>query len=51
MSLSRSPDPVDLPIAARIVDSIRALRNGKPIPEHVLRHMDEENERQMRRDA
>jgi hypothetical protein len=36
---------------ADTVDSIRALRNGKPIPEHVLRHMDEENKRQMHRDV
>lgn len=36
---------------ADTVDSVRALRNGKAIPEHVQRHMREENERQLRRDA
>lgn len=36
---------------ADIVDSIRALQNGKPIPKHVKRHMDEEMLRQLRRNA
>lgn len=36
---------------ADTVDSIRALQNGKPIPEHVKRHMDKEMLRQLRRNT
>jgi hypothetical protein len=36
---------------ADTVDTLRALRNGKPIPEHALRHMREEDERQHHRPA
>lgn len=34
---------------ADTVDAVRALRNGKPIPEHVTRHMREDMLRELRR--
>lgn len=33
---------------ADTVDTLRALRNGKPVPEHVQRHMDEDLLRSLR---
>ena len=34
---------------ADTVDALRALRNGKPVPEHVKRHLDEDMKRAARR--